>query len=246
LDGKHLYFIANLSNVFTEGWVKLGTKGAFEIMDPWTPGKANWKTLPQKGSETYLSLHPGQSCFLRETNVGKTLQLNSVAEKQLDLKGNWKLTFLKGKPTIPAPAEMSNLKSWTTLPDSAVYFSGKARYELHFDCPEVLLNNNVKVLDLGDVREVASVKLNGKEVGTAWSIPFQLHLKDQLKEKGNLLEVEVTNLSANYMRLRDTQQPDWKKFYDINIVDITYKRFDATKWKPMPSGLLGPVKILFR
>jgi hypothetical protein len=66
-----------------------------------------------------------------------------------------------------------------------------------------------------------------------------------LKEKGNKLEIEVTNLSANYIRLRDKQAPDWKKFYDINIVDITYKKFDAAGWQPMPSGLLGPVKFLY-
>jgi hypothetical protein len=47
------------------------------------------------------------------------------------------------------------------------------------------------------------------------------------------------------MRLRDQQKPDWKKFNDINIVDITYKKFDASKWEPMPSGLLGPVKLIY-
>ena len=100
---------------------------------------------------------------------------------------------------------------------------------------------------LGDVREVATVKINGKFVGTAWSIPFQLGIgHDVLKIKDNLMEIEVANLSANYMRLRDRQKPDWKMFNDINIVDITYNKFDAFKWEPMPSGLLGPVRILYR
>jgi hypothetical protein len=244
-EGKPLYFISNLSNTFTEGWITLGRKGAFETMNP-VAETAQWHKLPQKGSQIYVKLLPGQSCFLRETNVGEALTSSLVAEKQVELKGNWKLTFLKGKPSIPGPAEMKDLKTWTSLPDSAVYFSGTARYELHFDCPEALVKSNVKIIDLGDVREVAAVKLNGKTIGTAWSIPFQLHIKEQLKAKDNVLEIEVTNLSANYMRLRDTQQPDWKKFHDINIVDITYKKFDATKWEPMPSGLLGPVKILYK
>jgi len=46
------------------------------------------------------------------------------------------------------------------------------------------------------------------------------------------------------MRLRDGQLPDWKKFYDINMVDIRYSPFNATNWKPMPSGLLGPVRLI--
>jgi hypothetical protein len=45
------------------------------------------------------------------------------------------------------------------------------------------------------------------------------------------------------MRLYDRLHPEWKKFYDINIVDIRYKPFDATKWDAMPSGLLGPVTL---
>ncbi len=69
--------------------------------------------------------------------------------------------------------------------------------------------------------------------------------RSELKAGNNELEIEVTNLSANYMRLRDKQKPDWKKFEDINIVDITYKKFNAENWEPMQSGLLGPVKVLY-
>ncbi|MCE7068198.1 glycosyl hydrolase [Dyadobacter sp. CY326] len=244
-NGKTLYFICNLSNSFSEGWVKLGRKGHFEKMNPLSSTDEQWSGLSEKGSEIYLTLQPGQSCFLRETDSGSPNQPQTLAAKQFELKGNWKLTFLKGRPNVPKPAEFTALKSWTSLPDSAVYFSGTARYQLRFDCPEELLTSRVKTLDLGDVREVAVVKLNGKFIGTAWSIPFQLNIADKLKAKDNVLEIEVTNLSANYMRLRDTQKPDWKKFEDINIVDITYKKFDASKWEPMPSGLLGPVMILF-
>lgn len=65
-----------------------------------------------------------------------------------------------------------------------------------------------------------------------------------LRRTTNRLVIEVVNLSANYMRLRDGQLPDWKKFYDINLVDIRYRPFDVTHWKPMPSGLLGPVRLV--
>ena len=100
-------------------------------------------------------------------------------------------------------------------------------------------------LDLGDVRETARVFLNGQEVGVAWSIPFEVELPIRLlRQKDNQLTIEVTNLSANYMRLRDGQLPSWKKFYEINFVDIRYRPFDATKWKPVSSGLLGPVRVL--
>jgi hypothetical protein len=100
------------------------------------------------------------------------------------------------------------------------------------------------MLNLGDVREVADVRLNGQPLGTAWCLPFRLAIPaTRLKAKGNHLAVAVTNLSANYMRLYDRQHPGWKKFYDINMVDIRYKPFDATAWDALPSGLLGPVTL---
>ena len=37
---------------------------------------------------------------------------------------------------------------------------------------------------------------------------------------------------------------EWKNFYEINMVDKDYKKFDATQWKPMPSGILGPVTLV--
>jgi hypothetical protein len=60
----------------------------------------------------------------------------------------------------------------------------------------------------------------------------------------NELNIEVTNLSANRIRYLDRQKVPWKKFYDINIVDIRYQAFDASSWKPVPSGLLGPVHLI--
>lgn len=247
-DGKPFYFIANVSNTFQEGWISLGKiNGLTEKYDPLTDKSVN---LPGRDEndihEVFLSLKPGQSCFLRESTSTSEPYTLIDSVKQFPITGSWKIDFLKGIPSLPASGKLLKTGSWTILSDTARYFSGTARYSTNFDMTaEVLASKNV-ILDLGDVREVAAVKINGKEIGTVWSIPFQINLTpDLLKEKGNKLEIEVTNLSANYMRLRDKKAPDWKKFYDINIVDITYKKFDAAGWQTMPSGLLGPVKFLY-
>lgn len=243
--GIPLYFVANLDNTFTQGWVKMG-EGTLVSQDKPLVGQSLMQTRDNNGKyEVFLYLQPGESTFLRESGDGAEIPFVNKVPKEMEIKGNWELKFVSGKPSIPAPAKLSNLKSWTTLPDSAQYFSGKARYRIVFDVKAPLKQYENARISLGDVREVASVKLNGKDLGTSWHIPFHLHAGHALKSKGNVLEIEVTNLSANYMRLRDQQQPDWKKFYDINIVDITYKKFDATRWEPMPSGLLGPVKLIY-
>jgi hypothetical protein len=69
---------------------------------------------------------------------------------------------------------------------------------------------------------------------------------DALLPKGNLLEVEVTNVSANRIRDLDQRGVKWKIFHDINIVsdvDSIYKPFDASQWPLTPSGLIGPVML---
>ena len=53
----------------------------------------------------------------------------------------------------------------------------------------------------------------------------------------------MTNLSANRVRDLELKGKEWKIFYEINMVDKDYNKFDATKWAPMPSGLNGPVSI---
>ena len=99
-------------------------------------------------------------------------------------------------------------------------------------------------IDLGDVRESARVYINNVYVGCAWCVPYVLTFDNSiLKQKGNTLRIEVTNLPANRIADMDRRGVKWRKFDDINIVNINYKYRKYDRWKPMPSGLNGPVKI---
>ncbi|HMP84041.1 MAG TPA: hypothetical protein PKA41_15180, partial [Verrucomicrobiota bacterium] len=60
---------------------------------------------------------------------------------------------------------------------------------------------------------------------------------------GNVLEVDVTSVSANRIRDLDRRGEKWKNFHDINFVNIDYKPFDASKWPVADCGLLGPVTL---
>jgi hypothetical protein len=158
----------------------------------------------------------------------------------LVLKGNWEVSFDKGGPQLPSKATLSQLESWTTFSPEAEAFSGTATYNLSFNAPNIKADS--WNLNLGDVRESAQVWLNGTFIGTAWSNPFTLNI-GQLKKGQNTLTVKVTNLGANRIRNMELNGEEWKIFYEINMVDKDYKKFDATKWNPTPSGLLGPVSI---
>ena len=94
------------------------------------------------------------------------------------------------------------------------------------------------------MRESARVRLNGQEIGTAWSLPFQLRLDNALKERGNVLEIDVTNFPANRIRDLDVRKVDWKIMKDINLASLKYQALDASQWALAPSGLLGPVRLV--
>ena len=98
-------------------------------------------------------------------------------------------------------------------------------------------------IELGDVRESARVYINGELIGCAWAAPFSLDCKNLRKGK-NLLRIEVTNLPANRIAHLDRQGIPWRKFKDINFVDINYKHTTYEKWAPVPSGLNGPVRLV--
>ncbi|CAG5008609.1 hypothetical protein DYBT9275_04317 [Dyadobacter sp. CECT 9275] len=248
LDHKVMYFIANVGNTFTEGWLTISKGQNFEHYDPLTGKESALTHRKHRGkTEVYLSLLPGQSCFLKQVSENRADDSAVVSLKNaMELSGIWAVRFLNGRPALPADASTGTLKSWTEFSDAALYFSGKGLYTLKFNLSHEFVGKQGLSLDLGEVREIASVKINGVPLGVAWSIPFRLAIAPEVLKAGdNLLEIEVSNLSANYMRLRDTQAPEWKKFYDINMADITYGKFSAAKWEPMPSGLLGPVRLLY-
>jgi hypothetical protein len=81
-------------------------------------------------------------------------------------------------------------------------------------------------------------------VGSLVALPWRLDLGNSLKRRGNTLRVEVTNLDANRIIHQDRTDPSWKKFKDANIVNIDYKPFDASRNKPVPSGLMGKVRLV--
>ena len=120
-------------------------------------------------------------------------------------------------------------RSWTTLDiPEATTMMGTGRYTLEFDLPAMAADE--WVLDLGDVRESARVRINGKEVGTAWCVPFQLTVGKYLQPGKNILEVEVTNLPANRIAELDRQQVPWRRFKEINVVDLNYKKTGYAHW----------------
>ena len=245
-----IYFVSNLGKQFQQGNIQLATSAqAVRLYDP-LHQKSTWvsvKKISNNLIEIPLSLSGGESVFIETFNQKpQNVKISPIktAGETIALKGNWKVDFVKGQPFIPNSFQTDSLQSWVNMSDStAQYFSGTARYELLFSLDKSQIKNGY--LDLGDVREMATVKLNGKDLGKYWSLPFRVPFTADMLSSTNKLEIEVTNLSANRIRYLDKTGVNWKKFYDTNMVDIRYQPFNAAKWQPVPSGLLSPVKLVF-
>ena len=140
---------------------------------------------------------------------GRQLKVNvpSITEP-LRIRGPWDLKFTPNWGAPPA-IHLPELISWSEHADPGVrYFSGRATYtkQVHIDSTMVG-KGKLLFLDLGDVQVIASVKLNGKAIGTLWRAPFRADITSAAREGDNLLEVTVVNLWPNRL-IGDEQLPE--------------------------------------
>lgn len=237
------YFICNHGQAPLDGWIALAAQeNTAVIMDPMT-GRVGRAATRERGDEldAYLQLQPGESILLRCVNARKGPAWQYVKNDGLPiaLTGRWQLKFIEGGPELPPEVSTDSLASWTTFGESAQRFAGTARYTFTFDAPA---KGEHFWLDLGNVGQSARVKLNGRDLGTVLMPPYRVRV-DALQSKDNMLEVEVTNVSANRIRDLDRRGVKWRIFKDINLVNVNYKPFDASNWPLTDSGLIGPVTL---
>lgn len=104
--------------------------------------------------------------------------------------------------------EVDSLEDWTVMAESDVkYFSGTAIYRKEFDIDHTLEKGEKVILDLGNVKNMASVRINGFEFPVMWKSPYLLDVTDGVKKGKNTIEIDVTNLWVNRM-VGDEQEPD--------------------------------------
>jgi hypothetical protein len=138
----------------------------------------------------------------------------------------------------PASCEFDSLVSWTQRPEDGIkFYAGTATYRKSFDLPKSVLRKGDRLwLDLGVVKELAEVRLNGKSLGVLWAFPFRVDATDALKSGDNTLEVDVVNFWPNRI-IGDQSLPPEKRFTRTNIRKLTRET------PLMESGLLGPVTL---
>jgi hypothetical protein len=158
-------------------------------------------TTPSGFTEVPLDLAERESVFVvfRNAAAGPARTTSTPVETKLTtLSGPWTLTF-PANWGAPASVQMQKLTSWTESTDAGVkYFSGTATYTKTVTAPATWFKPGQHVwIDLGKVRDLAEVKVNGKAVGMVWAPPYRVDVTGALKPGANKLEIAVTNEWTN-------------------------------------------------
>jgi hypothetical protein len=156
----------------------------------------------------------------------------------MKVEGPWTVRF-DPKWGGPESVVFQELMDWTKHPDEGVkYYSGSATYSTSFQYSG---QKRSAFLDLGDVKEIAEVRLNGRRLGVAWTKPFRVDATPALRIGDNRLEIEVVNVWPNRL-IRDGQLPSDRRLTSTNV-----KVYSEPKPEGHPlfsSGLLGPVRVM--
>ena len=153
------------------------------------------------------------------------------------LSGPWSVDF-DPKWGGSSKVEFQTLVDWTNCTENGIkFYSGAAVYHKSFNLKSLPPNGQRLILDLGEMHEVAVVRLNGHDLGVVWDKPSRVDITDAARAGDNQLEVTVVNLWPNRL-IGDEALPKAKRFTATNVHKFT-------KASPLlPSGLIGPVTVL--
>ncbi len=173
----------------------------------------------------------------RKPASGQSRELPKVTERDLKtVEGPWEVSF---QPDRGAPASITfdHLISWPDSSDAGVkYFSGTGTYQKTVQAPSDWFSNGSHIwIDLGEVKNLADVTVNGKDLGVVWHAPYRVDVTSALKPGTNEVTIAVTNAWVN--RLIGDQQPGATKY---TYADVKPYRADSPL---LPSGLIGPVRF---
>jgi hypothetical protein len=221
---------------------RVGGKAA-DLWDPATGDTMPATYVSAEGrTEVPLVLDPYGSTFVvfrRATTATERRIAPETRTTIATVSGPWTVTFQPGRGAPAEPVRFDALTSWTKSSEPGVkYFSGTATYAFDVEAPVDAFRPDRRIeLDLGAVKEIAEVRVNGEAVGGAlWKPPYRADITEALTRGTNRIEVRVTNLWPN--RMIGDLQPGATQTYTFT----DFRPF--TKDSPLlDSGLLGPVKL---
>jgi hypothetical protein len=260
-DFSDIYFLANTSNKPVETTVTFRVEGRWP--QRWNPITGQVRPIaiadrPAGGTSVQLSLDAYESTIIvwSARQPPATLPAVSSTATGISISNDWMLSF----PGNNQPMQMQDLSSWTDNPATG-NFSGVCMYVKHFAVPKGWIGQKL-ILTFGQgtpidpptragpgfaadfdapVRDAAVVFINGHRAGAVWCPPYQIDVTPWLIAGDNELRIEVANTAVNAIAAHGFPN------YDVKAIEAQFgNRFPppkASDFKPLPSGLFGPIRL---
>ena len=247
MPSGELYFVSNREARVVEANCVFRVDGLQpELWDPVTGERRLLKAFRTREGRTTIPMRfePEQAFFVvfrhaADEPAGKMSAVNFAGTHPVqELQGPWSVAF-DPKWGGPAAVEFPVLENWIQRPETGIrHYSGIAVYRKRFEFkPGVGESSRGRLwLDLGVVKNIARVRLNGRELGVVWCAPWRVDVTESLRRGMNELEIEVANLWPNRL-IGDLSLPESERFTwaSMNLFTATSPLLD--------SGLLGPVTL---
>lgn len=259
-DDMEIYFIANQKNEarnFTASFRQKGlapklydaVTGRTYIPEQWAEREGRTEvslSLPAYGSrfviffksKDTLELFAGDSLLHEENvaaeNMAKRLVRHEWKEESRTPLENSEWTVHFEKTDVKLVRD--ELFDWSKESDAKVkFYSGRACYTSSFVVQDEF--DGSVLLSLGRVANVATVRVNGKACGIAWTPPYQVDITSALVAGANRLEIEVVNTWANALRGMDQGSAPFDGIW-------ANAKYRLPGDDLLPAGLLGPVELV--
>lgn len=268
-DGERdIYFVANPEDRAVGASCTFRVSGkAPELWDPLSGGIRPLPEFSERDGRTIVPLRfePHGSLFVvfqAPIRAGEPARGNFPRDLEaLDLAGPWEVSF---DPEWGGPERVAfeRLEDWSARPEEGIrHYSGVATYRKTFDVRRPPSDGERLVLDLGTVRNLARVRLNGRDLGVVWCAPWRVDVTGAVRRTGNELEIDVANLWPNRLIGDERLPPDCEYGRGGNLLRVpewvregrprpSSGRYAFATWKHyaedsplLPSGLLGPVTL---
>ena len=270
MENREIYFVSNKTNE------RLKTSCTFRVGEGtpelWEPLSGETRSLPEfviENDRMNIPLQFGQyqSYFIvfdknANINPAASAKAKNFSEPKvlMVVNGLWNVSF-DPKWGGPKNVVFNKLEDWTISKNNGIkYYSGIATYRKNINLPKkTVSNNNTEfILDLGEVNNLARVRINGKDMGVVWTAPYRLNISDAIHPGNNQVEIVVANLWPNRLigdeqfpddGIKDNKWPDWllkNQPRTSGRYTFTTAKFYKKDSPLLKSGLIGPVRLLIK
>jgi hypothetical protein len=245
LKDVEIYFITN------QGGSQISFEATFRVTgkkpELWDATSGMMRDLPAFSQNNELTIVPLKldafgSAFIvfkkRGDALSDRIESNFPEPRTLvTITDPWTVNFDKAWGGPESPVKMAALEDWSKSKDERIkYYSGTAVYRNTFVLDEIPLKEMLYI-NLGDVKIMAEVKINGQRAGGVWTPPWQVDITNLVKPGENSVEVDVVNNWKNRL-IGDSKLPEKDRKTWINLNQI--KPEDPLQL----SGLIGPVSVI--